>query len=198
MSLRHSLVLSFLVVPLLSGCSSKTTFTHEVPKEDIQKKINTKFPQTVGGEKESSPVRLTLSDPVVLLEEGKNQVGVRFNIVAEPSGGKPSGPPGLPEPPPPTEKKRFTGHAVLFGSVSYNPGKKTIHVSDPKVTDLQIAQLPGELIEPLKRLAEQATAKKFAQEPIPLDNTTAHDKAVTTFLKSVTVKDGKLLVEIGW
>lgn len=199
-----------LALPLAAAaCSGNLSTTFELPKEEIQQKLAQKFPLQPGSETgEPSPLDLTISDPVVLLEEGKSQIGIRVKVLAETAAGpsapalprRPPGPPGAPAPPEPPAplKPRFNGTATLFASVSYDPNGKSIHLSEPKITELQLAQLPDALSAPLSRIAEKALAQKFAEQPIPLESQTLTDKAVVTFLKSVTVKNGKLLVEIGW
>lgn len=221
--------LRFMLIVLLftaAACSKNFSYTFEVPKEAIQQKLSEKFPMQPGSqEKEQSPLEMTISEPVVLLEEGKNQIGLKVNIVAIPTapvkpavafqgppkpgipapqlpgpGGKqppaPPAPPKIALPSPP--KPRFTGTATIFATVSYNANEKALHLSNPKITSLQIAQLPPPLSEPLSNMAEKALAEKFAQQPIPLEKKTEIDQAINTFLKSVTVKNGKMLVEIGW
>lgn len=226
---HRSWLLLILVLLTVSACSKNLSITFEIPKEEIQKKLDQKFPIKPGGEeKEKPPMDLTVSDPVVLLEEGKNQIGLQVNIVAIPPAppknpptmphgpSNPPGPPGggpnphlknpppLPPapsktpPPPAPPKLRFTGTATLFASISYDPKGKAIHLSNPKITKLQIDQLPEAMTEPLSRMAEKALAQKLEEQPIPLENKTTLDQAVTTFMKSVTVKNGKVLVEIGW
>ncbi|MBK7994610.1 MAG: hypothetical protein IPK14_14870 [Blastocatellia bacterium] len=73
-----------------------------------------------------------------------------------------------------------------------------MRLSNAKITKLDFDKLPDQLNEPIKQMAEKKMSEKLAEKAIPLKNETAMDKAVNTFLKSVTVKNGKLLVEIGW
>jgi hypothetical protein len=202
--MRRSFQLLSILVPLtIARCSGEVSYTFELPKEEIEKELATKFPMKPGSEQEDgSPLDLTLSNPVVLLEEGRSQVGLRVDVVAETAAttklpALPRGRPGAPAPPAP-DRPRFTGNVTVFASVKYDPDAKAIRLSDPNVADLQIAQLPDPLLKPLSRMAEKALAQKFAEQPIPLKSETALDKAATAVLKSVTVKDGKLLVEIGW
>src|SRR5436309_843526 len=124
MSRLSRLLLILLPLPL-AGCGSGLSVSVELPKEVIQKKVSERFPLEVAEEKGDSPLRLTLSDPVVLLEDGKDQVGLRVNLVAKvgPGGQLP-----LPIPKPET---RLTGSATVFASVSYDPKKKAITLSDP-------------------------------------------------------------------
>lgn len=229
--MKHYFQILLIVVLFTAvACSKPLSFTFEIPKEEIQKKLEEKFPLKPGSQdKEKSPLDMTISDPVVLLEEGKNQIGLQVNIVAEPSASAtenlpklpaastkaPAGPPlpklgpgdknpPLPAPPakaptpPPMPKPHFTGTATIFASISYDPNGKSIHLSNPKIAKLEIAQLPEPMTKPLTQIAEETLAQKFAEKPIPLESKTTFDKTVTTFLKSVTVKNGKLLVEIGW
>lgn len=234
--LQLSLILVFL---LAVACSKPLSFTFELSKEEIQKEIEGKFPLKPGSEdKEKSPVELTVSNPTVLLEEGKDQIGLKVDILAVPAGDGPKLPdkPNLPDkpakldkpekapdlpgkPPKPgkapaiaekvaekvAEKKpeappkpTFTGTATVFVSITYDPKEKVMRLSNAKITKLDFDKLPDQLNAPIKQIAEQKMSEKLAEKAIPLKNETAMDKAVNTFLKSVTVKNGKLLVEIGW
>ncbi|MBX7220980.1 MAG: DUF1439 domain-containing protein [Blastocatellia bacterium] len=233
--MRHcSRLCLVLAVFLLASCAKNLSIVVEIPKEEIQKKVEEKFPIKPGnGEKEKAPVEVTISDPVVVLEEGKDQIGVKVNIVAvptislpklpavpanapEPPSGPGRGPgrgpgpgPGLGKPPLPPggpkldgpaalPKPRLTGTATMFAGVSYDPKTKSIHLSNPKITSLEIAQLPEKLNEPLRSMAEKALAEKLSEQAIPLETKTPIEEAVKPYLKSVTVKNGKVLVEIGW
>ncbi|MFY9227353.1 MAG: hypothetical protein WAQ98_32075 [Blastocatellia bacterium] len=229
--LQFSLILVFL---LTIACSKPLSFTFELSKEEIQKEIEGKFPLKPGSEdKEKSPVELTVSNPTVLLEEGKDQIGLKVDILAIPSGdgpklpnlpdkpdkpaklNKPEKAPDLPGKPPrpgkapavaeKLEKKpeappkpTFTGTATVFVSITYDPKEKVMRLSNAKITKLDFDKLPDQLNDPIKQMAEKKMSEKLAEKAIPLKNDTAMDKAVNTFLKSVTVKNGKLLVEIGW
>ncbi len=221
--MKGYLQLLVIVILFTSIACSKTSIIFELPKDELQKKLKEKFPLKPGSE-EKSPVDLTVSNPVVILEEGKNQIGLQVNIDAEPSTEikeklptlpkapekgrdlplpKPGpGPKELPlpqaKPLPPAPKPHFTGSAIVFASVSYDPAIKAIRLSDPKITKLEITQLPEPLTKPLKEMAEKTMSQKFAEKPIPIENKTELEKITTSFLKSVTVKDGKLLIEIGW
>lgn len=235
------LFLALAVLLSLTSCAKNLSFTFEIPKEEIQAKVQTKFPLKPGaGEKEKSPVELTISDPVILLEEGKNQIGIRVNVLAVPSapqlnapkppsapadgpkppgggpklpGGGPGGPPGGPggrlkdgpslpgggpQKPPAPPQPKFTGTVTVFTTVSYDPKTKSIHLSNPKITNLDIKQLPPPLEDPLKQMAEKKLAEKLAEQSIPLEGKSPIEETAITFMKSVSVKNGKLLVEIGW
>src|SRR5262249_49477082 len=193
---RHLRLVLILVLLSVLGCARGISVSFEIPKEEIQKKIESKFPVETTQKQGDSPLSLTLSNPVVILEEGKDQIGLRVNLTAETAA--PSKPPDGPSPPPPAPpKSRFTGSATFFGSVSYDPKKKAISISNPKVTELKIDQLPKELSEPLSRLAEQALAQKFSEQSFPLEGQ-GIENAITSHLKSVAVKDGKIVIEIGW
>lgn len=244
MSKQYLLILLVFVLFTLTGCAKSYTF--EIPKEELQKKLEEKFPLNPGKQdKEKSPVDLTLSEPIVILEEGRNQIGLKVNVVAEPvlpeggplpdgppktqalpipkpeaktpslpGPGKAPGPPG-PKPgknppaianalpskaptPPPLPKPRFNGTVTVFVDIGYDSNAKALNLSNPKITELKIEKIPEPLTKPLTQMAEKTMGEKFAEKPIPLENKTALDKVVNAVLKSVTVKNGKLLVEIGW
>lgn len=234
MARRYTKILLIFVLFTLAACSKNLSITIEMPKEEIQKKLGEKFPMTPP--KDKAPLEMTLSNPTVILEEGKDQIGVQVNVVAEPTApeGKPALPanlpieaperkpeikkPALPGPgpkalpiakpaaklpptkapsPPPAPKLRFTGTVTVFATITYDPTTKSIRLSNPKVTKLDVAQLPDAFNQPLTDIAREALTEKFAQQPIPLENKTELEKAVSPFLKSVTVKNGKVFIELG-
>jgi hypothetical protein len=195
--MRHLSVMICLCV-CVTGCGGGLTHTFEMSASSIEEKMRTKFPlRTADDATEPTPIHATLSEPRVVLEEGDAQLGVRVQIVAEPSGKPASGPP-LPGLPPPMPTSQFTGSALLKGTITYDATAKGLRISDPQVADLRVDQLPSQLSAPLSRLIEQALSKKFASHPIPLDDTTAIDRAAKVLLKSVRVQKGKLFVTLGW
>jgi hypothetical protein len=189
--MSRPLRLVVVLVPLLAavGCGRGISVSVEVPREQIQKKVESKFPVEFDGTEQGRTLHLTLTDPVIILEDGKDQIGLKVNLVA-----KTDSPADFPPPAP--RDGRFTGTATLFASVSYDADKKAIVLSDPKITELSIDQLPGALAEPLRRLAEKAVAEKFARHPIPLEGDATLDR-VRGHLKSISVRDGKVVLEIG-
>lgn len=237
MNLTYFRLLLIFICFTIVACSKNLSYTFELSKNDIQNKLTEKFPLKPPKEGDS-PLELTISGPVVILEESKNQIGLKVDILAElaapaeklpalpsntsklsspevskssvkgfilPSNDKklPSPPvskPNLKNLPPPSDapKPHFTGTATIFVSISYDPKTKAINLSNPKITNLEVAQLPEPTYEPLTKMAEKALSEKLSQQSIPLENKTTLDKTVTTFLKSVNVKNGKVLVEIGW
>lgn len=133
----------------------------------------------------------------MLLEEGKDKVGLRAKLVVMPAA-KGSAPP-FPLPPGGDAPKvpQFTGHVVRSGAIASDSDKKAIRISDPTVIELVGDQLPADLLKPVTQMVEGSLTKKFGAEPIPLEDSTLKGKAVKTFLKSITVRNGKLFVEIG-
>lgn len=235
---------SLCAVLLLVGCARSASVTIAVPKEALQEKLDAKFPLRPKAEDAESPLALTISDPKILLVEGRDKIGLEVKLAAEivqPRGtprvpriqrprlpsGPPAGfpgPPGLPGPPggagpsgddggpaiPDPEAAaaatgdeggpalKLTGSATMFTTITYDPEAKAIRLSDPKIEKLEIAELPPQFSKPLSLLAEQAVAAKFAAEPLPLDDKTLMDQTVKTFLKSAQVKNGEVLIDVGW
>jgi hypothetical protein len=183
-----------LLVLALAGCGAKDlSVSVEVPKDAIQDKVQGKFPLETSEKEGNTPLDLTLSDPVVLLEDGKDRIGLRVKLDAR---ARPLTGPGQ-FPPPPAVQPRYTGTATVFASVRYDQDKKALVLSDPKVTELSVDQLPKETDGPLRLLAEKALAEKFAEQPIPLPGNSALEKAVKSHLKSVSVNGGRVVVDLG-
>jgi hypothetical protein len=86
---------------------------------------------------------------------------------------------------------------TIFVSLRYDAEQKAIYMTDPNITELAFEQLPDPLSEPISRAIEQVLAEKFSEDPILLPQDEALVKAATAVMKSVTVKNGKLLIEFG-
>jgi hypothetical protein len=95
-----------ILVVVLGGCG-RFSKTISIDRETIQKSVEGYFPMSSDdAEGRKKPIRVTLTDPETLLEEGSDQLGLRLTIIAEPTDENappiatpPSGPP-IAAPPP--------------------------------------------------------------------------------------------------
>jgi hypothetical protein len=105
--------------------------------------------------------------------------------------------PGSGLPSPLRQSDMLTGKVTIFVSLRYDAEQKAIYMTEPNITELAFDVLPEMLSEPVSAAIEQVLAEKFAEDPIILPQDEALVKAATAVMKSVTVKNGKLLIEFG-
>lgn len=219
--------LFFLLIILLftTFACSKNGLVIEFSQQELQQELVKFFPMNpVPEDKEKSKFDLTLSNPSINLQEGNDKIGLSVNIEVEASQellstlAKPmeevsksekqvsslipklstkdsSSKDSQEKLPIPT---KFTGSVNIVASISYDQKAKGIHLSDSKISNLNIEKLPAFLVKDVTQIAEKTLSQKFKEKPIPLKTETDLEKFASSFLKSVTVKDGKLLVELGW
>jgi len=194
-----------ILLVALGGCGRGSTTTISLDRETIQSAVAGFFPLSSDkpGDGEKKPIRVTLSDPEVLLEDGAERMGLRMKIAVEASEEKgllPDGPPiGKPPGPPLPGRSVFEGTLVVHGEISYKPEEVSFYYQNPTVTQLTFPQLPPPLEIPVRNLAEAAMAKYLQVHPIhTLSDANLKSRAAKTVLKSIAVKNGKLDIEIGW
>src|SRR5205085_2623726 len=141
--------------------------------------------------------RVTLSDPEVLLEEGSDRMGLRMRVLVEPDA-----PPLLDGPPigkqPPLRRDVFTGTLVVDGKLTYRPQEASFYYGDPTIKQLTFPHLPPGLETPVRNVAEALMAKHLQANPIyTMMDGDGKSRAAKSVLKSITVRDGKVVIEIG-
>lgn len=177
-----------LALVLLAGCGTSTTIP--IDRAVLQAAVASYFPLSsdqLGPPRK--PVRVTLTDPEVLLEPGAHRVGLRFRVAVEPDGKGPL-PPGKPADP-------LTGTVTSHGALSYRPEDGAFYYSQPTIDELSFPQLPPQFEAPVRELTETLLAQYVQAKPIYTLSGDTKSKAARLVLKSVTVRDGKLLVELG-
>lgn len=223
--MKHYLLLFLIITVFIASACSKNGLVFAFSKDELQNELQKFFPITpIAQDKEKSKVDLTLSNPVLNLQEGNNKIAIQVNIevelsqelsaLAKPeevvanaekelpntsfkfsqkeSNSKDSSKEKLPLP------TKFTGSATISASISYDQKAKGIHLSNSNLSGLNIEKLPQVLVKEVTQLAEKTLSQKFLEKPIPLKGQSELEKIAISSLKSVSVKDGKLLIEIGW
>lgn len=186
-----------LVLLALAGCSTKSSRTISLDRNTIQAGLAAYFPLSSDklGDGARKPLRLTLTDPDVLLESGSDHLGLRVRVHVEflEKNGPPL--PPLPDGGPP---KALTGTIVVRGAISYQPEKAAFFYSNPTLHELTFPQLPPQFETPVRELAEALLAKHLQANPIyTLPDSDLKSRAAKLVLKAVTVRDGKLEIELG-
>ncbi|QDU94244.1 DUF1439 domain-containing protein [Lignipirellula cremea] len=193
---------------LAVGCSQSLSHKVEISPEQVQSSLAASFPYSTddipGFE---SPIKATLSDPVALLEPGKNQLGVRMKITLIPPQELPNPPrrvrlpgggPELPAAGLLGEGQPREGTVTVYGDLRYEPATGELFYKNATITDLQLADLPVEHTRPAREVVEKLVARYLDQTPIyTIDAKQFSGNLTKALLQSVTVENGKLYVELG-
>ncbi len=168
------------LILLILLCTSLTTmalsYTVEISEETLQKEVSAMMPL----QKKMLFFLVTLSNPEVELIQGSNEIGIftRVTVIA-PAGMKGS------------------GSTRITGSLSYQAESNEFFFKNPMIKQLEIDQVPEELIPNLKSIIQLIARKMLAVHPVYKlkDNNIKH-KFAKAMLQSVSIKDKKLLLEL--
>ncbi len=164
------------VLMFLSPTIMAISYTVEISEAKLQQKVLAMMPM----EKRSFIFTVTLSEPEIELIEGSNQIGVftHIKIVI----------PGL---------VKGTGRAKIAGSLSYKSETSEFFFKDPSIEKLEIDKVPERYIPKVKKIVQKIASKILATRPIyKLKDDNLKHKLAKAMLKSVAVKDKKLLLEM--
>ena len=168
-----------MVVSTLVACSSSGIFRRELvfTREDLQARLSKEFPR-----KEKHPLMaVTFSNPEILLEPGADAMGVRLEIKIAPRLGK-----------------QRTGKVVAEGDIEYRPQRGEFFIVNPKVISIEVDHLKGKYQNRVRSVADRIVEQYLSEVAVyRLDQKDFKQKVAKLVLKSVDVKDGKLVVVVG-
>jgi len=204
-----SYVLFALACLPVVGCGENFSQRIAIPRPLIQKTVNGWFPLSTDSFSEVDlPVRVTLSDPIVIFNEASDQCGLEIKITAQlprpdiprlgsPAAELPASRGDTPFNPDPAQRVIEGKVAVLFG-LEYDSSDGTFYCTNPNIRELSFDSLPDRFDEPVRRGTELLLKEYLSRNSVYTlrddEMTTSAAKAV---LKSVSVKNGELYVEIG-
>ena len=168
-----------MAVSTLVACSSSGIFRRELvfTREDLQAKLTQKFPR-----KEKHPLMaITFSNPEILLEPGADAMGIRLEIKMAPRLGK-----------------RRKGQVVAEGGIEYRPQRGEFFIVNPKVVSVELDDLKGKYEKSVRSVADQIVEQYLPEVAVyRLDQKDFKQKVAKLVLKSVKIRDGKLVVVVG-
>ena len=165
-----------IVVSTLIACSSAGIFRRELvfTREDLQAKLTKKFPR-----KEKHPLMaVTFSNPEILLEPGAEAMSMRLDIKMAPRMGK--------------QRK---GRVVAQGGIEYRPQQGEFIIVNPRVLAIEFDHLKGKYQKSVQSAADRLVEQYLSEVAVyRLDQKDFKQKMAKLVLKSVDIKDGKLVV----
>ena len=210
MRLLQWFVLSASVLAV--GCGGSIELA--IPPEKIQENIDSYFPFTIGEDDEDSPAEIVLTEPQLILTENSDTVGFECAVQIAPKDqppGPPAGAPPIPSPPfgdpaagpQPPKPEPLRGMVGISGKLTYQAEEKAFYLGEAVVHRLdakspQGEKMPERLDQQVRAAAGQALRKYLDEQAIyKLEGDSTGVKAAQMLLRSVTVRDGNLIVELG-
>lgn len=153
------------------------TITIRLDQADLQTRMERAFPYDTT----RARTRVVLENPEVLLEAGGDRIGLALDIRVDP--------PLMDE---------VASRATVTGAVRYERDETSLYLDDPRITELQIGELQPQNTERVRDAAEPVVRGALRFFPIyRLERRTLRELAAEHVLRSLTVEDGYLLVELG-
>ncbi len=147
-------------------------YTLELTREQLQQAVQAKMPVKV----EKMFATLVLSNPVVVLQENSDRLGMETDLLFTVAGSNPT-----------------KGHGTIDGNIVFDKVKGEFHLVNPKVQSLKVAGMAPQVQETLRQLADTAAQQALASKPVyTLDDKDLKQKLAKAVLKSVAVINGKL------
>lgn len=174
-----TIIRRFRLIILLSGmlCSlGASAYTVELSKGELQSYVNAYFPL-----QQATPFsKLTYSKPAVVLNSQTNRIGLEVTVRAEMPGMIP-----------------VEGRGQIDGKLEYRNETNQFYLHDPKLNNIRFAntdyQLANTVQQIVSNISQQALPVIFVYE---LKDEDLREKMAKSVLKSVTVHNGKLLLDV--
>lgn len=156
---------------LFVGCSAPLRTTVVLTQADLQAKVDKKFPV----EKDVVVAKLVLEAPAIHLTEGSDRValeldaGIRVGFV------------------------KYTGRLGVLGDLEYDEDSSALFLRNAEVTKLDVPDLPAKYHDEVRAAATGLVRAQLEVTPVHRLKK-PHEKM---FVKSVTIRDQKAIVEVG-
>lgn len=170
-------ILLALVLSLTSTLAFPMSYTKEISEKDLQKQIQAFMPLT----QKNNLVSVTLKNPVIDLRPDTNKLAISSAIDAAALGG-------------------IQGNGVIdvAGNIIYNKDQGAFFLQNIEVLDFKSEKINANYKEIVKLLAQQLLNTALKAHPIyQFDTNTTEGKIAKSTLKSIKIKDEKLLLKLG-
>jgi len=164
-----------LLLSLVSPLALAFSYTVEMTEQELQQRLSALMPL----ERKELFVTVVVSQPQVDLAVGNNQLGIFAHIeVSTPSG-------------------MGAGKVKIQGRLSYQAKEAAFYLSNPKLVRLDIENVPQEFLPAIREISQLAISHLLETQPVyVLRNDNLRHRLLKSSLKSVSIKDRRLLVEL--
>ena len=173
-TLKKSPLFAILLGMLFSF--NAAAYSIELSKDDLQQQVSLYFPL-----EQATPLsKLTYSNPVVILNPNTNRIGLEVTIRIEVPG-----------------MLAVEGRGQIDGNLEYRQQTQQFYLHDPKLTNVRLANSSYELAG-----AVQQIVTNISQQSLPLilvydlKDDDLRQKMAKSVMKSVTVKEGRVYLEL--
>ncbi len=164
-------------VVFLAIRARQTDITLIFTREDLQQRLAAKFPF----DQRLLFITVTYSNPRVLLNDGSDRVGLELDAAAKLSG-----------------DNLAKGHVAGDWQVRYEPAEGAFYFDNPKISRFEIEGLTPGTQEQVARVAKPLIEEYLRRVPVyHLKSGDIRQDLARTVLKSVFIKQGKLLIVVG-
>jgi hypothetical protein len=163
---------AWLAVLMATGCSGPLRARFEMTRAELQERLSEGFPIERGG----TFLALVIHDPEVLLTDGSEEIGVRMtlSIGVGPMVRVPA------------------GRLGVVGRLSYDRESSSLLLEEPHIHTIELTGPAREKEDEVKRLVN-----RVVEEVLPVVPLKKVEGGAGWMLKSVTVRDGSVWVEVG-
>lgn len=176
MAIPHPTLLPLLAALVLTSSAHAYTVTLGTP--ELQLAVDHYFPVT----QEHPLGTLTLSEPMVVLRPGSRRIGMQLKVVAQ----VPSGPP-------------IAGRGMVHGVLGYDAARRELQLRDPRLAGLTIDGVTEPFTGMITGMVDYLTQNQLPVIVVyRIDDETLKNAPQLKMLKSMEVRDGKVVVDLGW
>jgi hypothetical protein len=169
-----ALMLSWLA--LQPVCAEDMNLVITLDRADLQRRVERMFPITREGEL----VTVELRHPQVILAEHSDRIGMRLRVHAVAA-----------------QQFSVSGSARIDGVLRFDNSMGEFYLDDASVEELQIDNVDPVSLDQIRQLADGLVRDLLQEHPIYTLGQMGESKRIMgSELKSVTVRDGKLIVEL--
>ena len=168
------LILLWSVTQLANA--SDMNFIITLDRPDLQRRIERLFPLV----REDQLVRVRLHHPQVILAEHSDRIGLRISVDATA-----------------VEQFSVSGQTRVDGKLRFADDTGEFFLDDASIEELQIEGVPQLYADEIRQVADSVIRDVLRDRPIySLGQMGESKRIMGSELKSVTVRDGKLIVEL--
>jgi hypothetical protein len=165
-----------LFILLLSSYQAMAlSYTVEISEAELQEKVAAMMPL----EKKKYFVTVVFSNPKIELAENVNQIGIYSQMDITAPGGI-----------------KTTGNTKITGSLSYDPIKSEFFFKNPAIVEMKVDKVPDAYLSTIKDIAQLMVGKMLETTLYKLKGGDLKRDLAKSMLKSVTVANKQLLVEL--
>ena len=177
---RAALAVMLTCLPLLTGCHLYDRgVIIEITQQQIQERLAKKFPMS---RNYLVALKLTLSDPEVVLEEGSDRIGFGVSAATNIK----------------VDGENIKGRISLAAGLRYRRDEGALTLRDPAVEQVAISLLPKEYEDEVVAAADLAVGHYLEDYPIyKLDPKDLKQRIAKLVLQEVAVRNGVLRVKLG-